>query len=409
MRFSCERCHKAYSSREDPVPGRVYRIGCRCGHIIVVGPCEGAPPSSATALSGTALRVVGSPHRAAPPPLPWTRTRSPGPGEPRGAGPREAPGLPGPALAPDPESAALAMTPTPSPLPVDDEMLIPLPPECSAPSAARTLARAARASFEAGVAAWRSERARSRALRAQLAGDRRGGESGRRPGASIAPWQRQRPSWGTLLAACTVSTAAAALLTSWTTRVVPRRGGEPTATVARVVAATLDASPGAATDARVARVEGQGPALQTPAAAPARSGRREATRPAPSVPRAVDKDDEIAAPARAEAAADAPHTAAEPAPSVAEPSDPAPDARPDAAAPNLRGAPSGGAEPEDVAGAPFATAASVRRNAHAPRDGSAAPAAIPAGERADGSVPAGAVAPDGGPSDRGLPSDPDSR
>jgi hypothetical protein len=179
-------------------------------------------------------------------------------------------------------------------------------------------------------------------------------------GASTAASKARRASLRTLLAACTVSMAAAALLTSWAMTAAPRRGGEAPAALARVAAPTstptADAAPAAAADERVARVEGHASRLP-PAAAPARSGRREATRPVLSAPRAREPE-EAAAPVRAETA-DAPQGGAEAAPSVMEPSDPAPDPRPgpapDAAPPDLRAGPSGRAEPAGVAGTPFAS------------------------------------------------------
>jgi hypothetical protein len=57
MKFTCERCHKPYSTADDPVPGRLYRIPCRCGNTIVlqVDPHPAVEPRRA---------------RTAPPPLP---------------------------------------------------------------------------------------------------------------------------------------------------------------------------------------------------------------------------------------------------------------------------------------------------------------------------------------------------
>ena len=36
VRFTCSRCGKRYASTDEPVPGRIYAIGCKCGHTIVV-------------------------------------------------------------------------------------------------------------------------------------------------------------------------------------------------------------------------------------------------------------------------------------------------------------------------------------------------------------------------------------
>lgn len=409
MRFSCDRCHKPYSSREDPVPGRVYRIGCRCGNVIVLGPFEAVPPP-VPASRAIASRVAASPRRAAPPPLPWVRIRAPAAlDERRGADLRQAPGPAAPPSVPGPVLPPLATTPPPSPLPVDDEMLVAVLPECRAPSVAGTLARAARASFEAGIAVWREERTSSRALRAGLAEGRREGTRWSTLGAGIAAWYRQRTSWRTLLAACTASTVAAALLTSWATTVTPRRDAETTATIQREVAVTPHAAPGAAPDERVARVDGGGAPLPTPAAAPVRSPRREAARPVFSDRPAPETDDGVAAPARAEAHG-APQTKSSAALSApAEASEPAADAPPDGpahtAASDLAAA-ANGEEPEDPAAAPLATAASVRKDSHAPgEDDGAVRAPIHADPERGEPAPAEAVLPSGS-ADGDLPSAP---
>jgi len=36
VRFTCSRCGKRYASTDEPVSGRIYAIGCKCGHTIVV-------------------------------------------------------------------------------------------------------------------------------------------------------------------------------------------------------------------------------------------------------------------------------------------------------------------------------------------------------------------------------------
>ena len=36
MKFACDRCGKRYASVDEPAEGRVYRIRCRCGHVIMV-------------------------------------------------------------------------------------------------------------------------------------------------------------------------------------------------------------------------------------------------------------------------------------------------------------------------------------------------------------------------------------
>lgn len=82
MKFSCDSCHKRFSTTDEPVAGRLYRIPCRCGNTIVLqldAAAVLAPPSPMrTAVPFPALR------RSAPPPLP--------PRGPRPASPRAAPG-----------------------------------------------------------------------------------------------------------------------------------------------------------------------------------------------------------------------------------------------------------------------------------------------------------------------------
>jgi hypothetical protein len=53
MRFTCGRCGKRYASTDEPVPGRIYAIGCRCGHTIVVkGPELSGGVRSAASVQG---------------------------------------------------------------------------------------------------------------------------------------------------------------------------------------------------------------------------------------------------------------------------------------------------------------------------------------------------------------------
>jgi DNA-directed RNA polymerase subunit RPC12/RpoP len=41
LKFACDRCGKRFASVDEPAAGRVYRIRCRCGHVIVVrGPAS---------------------------------------------------------------------------------------------------------------------------------------------------------------------------------------------------------------------------------------------------------------------------------------------------------------------------------------------------------------------------------
>jgi hypothetical protein len=78
MKFACDRCGKKFSSTDEPVSGRVYRIQCKCGNVITVragdvrektpAPSFAAPPAAARSLSGP-LPGPGSTYAApgAPP------------------------------------------------------------------------------------------------------------------------------------------------------------------------------------------------------------------------------------------------------------------------------------------------------------------------------------------------------
>jgi len=48
VKFECSHCGKKYSSADDPTPGRVYVIGCKCGHSIVVKGPEKPHPAAAS-------------------------------------------------------------------------------------------------------------------------------------------------------------------------------------------------------------------------------------------------------------------------------------------------------------------------------------------------------------------------
>jgi hypothetical protein len=79
LKFACDRCGKRYASVDEPAAGRVYRIRCRCGHVIVVR-------GSASALRGAADVEL---QRFAPVPPPLA---TPAPEEPSSARePRRAP------------------------------------------------------------------------------------------------------------------------------------------------------------------------------------------------------------------------------------------------------------------------------------------------------------------------------
>jgi hypothetical protein len=69
LKFGCDRCGKRYASTDDPVRGRVYRIRCRCGHVIVLRPEGGVAPSVA-ATARPARAPAPPPARTAPPSVP---------------------------------------------------------------------------------------------------------------------------------------------------------------------------------------------------------------------------------------------------------------------------------------------------------------------------------------------------
>ncbi|WP_242345699.1 zinc-ribbon domain-containing protein [Anaeromyxobacter terrae] len=64
MKFVCDSCGKRFASVDEPAPGRVYRVRCRCGHVILV---RGPAAAPATRAAEARLRSVEPPP--APPPL----------------------------------------------------------------------------------------------------------------------------------------------------------------------------------------------------------------------------------------------------------------------------------------------------------------------------------------------------
>ena len=76
MKFACERCGKRFASVDDPRPGRVYRIRCRCGNVVVVKAPPGGDSEAATRARGSSPREARKATRHAPvsrprpPPLP---------------------------------------------------------------------------------------------------------------------------------------------------------------------------------------------------------------------------------------------------------------------------------------------------------------------------------------------------
>jgi hypothetical protein len=72
LKFSCHHCAKRFASVDEPAPGRVYRIRCRCGEVIVVrGPPGERDPrrrpgeSGADRPAGPAQNAAGAPRRRA--------------------------------------------------------------------------------------------------------------------------------------------------------------------------------------------------------------------------------------------------------------------------------------------------------------------------------------------------------
>ncbi len=74
MRFQCERCGKRFSTTEEPVEGRVYRIPCRCGNTVVL--CGGAPQARTVPLPVERKRSA--------PPLPRSSKLRPSAASPQG-------------------------------------------------------------------------------------------------------------------------------------------------------------------------------------------------------------------------------------------------------------------------------------------------------------------------------------
>jgi DNA-directed RNA polymerase subunit RPC12/RpoP len=120
VKFACDRCGKRYASVDEPAPGRVYRIRCKCGHVIVVrgtGASRGAAEARLRRVEAQQLPPpLEAPRAAAAPPaeshrldtlLPPPRQDPPVRGSGEAARPREegpevvaAPGLAAPGEAP---------------------------------------------------------------------------------------------------------------------------------------------------------------------------------------------------------------------------------------------------------------------------------------------------------------------
>jgi hypothetical protein len=81
VKFACDRCGKRFASVDEPRPGRVYRIRCRCGNVVVLRPApaaarvEDAASASAPKRARSAWRGKREARhvpvsRPRPPPLP---------------------------------------------------------------------------------------------------------------------------------------------------------------------------------------------------------------------------------------------------------------------------------------------------------------------------------------------------
>jgi hypothetical protein len=115
LKFSCQHCGKRFASVDEPAPGRVYRIRCRCGDVIVVrGPPAPGERRTRHGGEGRARAKRGQSARAparkaggasAPPPLPGVDAAG-GPAH-LAASPAKEP-TPAPVITDDPFARAVA-------------------------------------------------------------------------------------------------------------------------------------------------------------------------------------------------------------------------------------------------------------------------------------------------------------
>jgi len=71
LKFTCDRCGKRFSSVDEPMPGRVYRIRCRCGNAIQISSPQLSPDGVPRRKGGMPLRDPGKEgSSSAMPPLP---------------------------------------------------------------------------------------------------------------------------------------------------------------------------------------------------------------------------------------------------------------------------------------------------------------------------------------------------
>jgi hypothetical protein len=66
LKFACDRCGKRFNSTDEPVPGRVYRIKCKCGNLLLVkGPDPGEASATPARTGAKPLERPTSPAAAA--------------------------------------------------------------------------------------------------------------------------------------------------------------------------------------------------------------------------------------------------------------------------------------------------------------------------------------------------------
>jgi len=109
MKFVCDRCGKRYASTDEPVPGRLYRIPCKCGHVILVrgdaagGVMPAGPATAPAEARSPPAAPAPRPAPAAPAPFASPGVRPSPSGRPRPAAGGEVPQFDG-----DPFAAAVA-------------------------------------------------------------------------------------------------------------------------------------------------------------------------------------------------------------------------------------------------------------------------------------------------------------
>jgi hypothetical protein len=81
MKFVCDRCGKRYSSTDEPVPGKLYRIPCKCGHVILVrgNATGGVTPAFPVGTPTPGAVLPGPPAPSSPPSAPRSPPAPAGP------------------------------------------------------------------------------------------------------------------------------------------------------------------------------------------------------------------------------------------------------------------------------------------------------------------------------------------